>query len=206
MKKWMIVGCAAAIGFLGAPRQAAADWLLSGFVGPITNVKTSELSEFGLPAEEFDSSVGFGINLASAFATRSNVGFELDFGVYNSGLETSSIFATDYASQLMSISTNFFYSPALAPVRPYFTVGPTFSYRRDKDTALFAAPSGWAVGMNVGGGVMAFLNERFAGRVDVRYFRNFGDFYDLSEIGEDPNTGYNNLQFIRFFFGATVVL
>jgi hypothetical protein len=107
----------------------------------------------------------------------------------------------------MAISTNFFYSPAVSRFRPYFSVGPTFGYRSDHDDATEEIPSGWAVGINGGGGVIAFVNERFGGRVDFRYQRNFGDFYDITPgaAGARSN-GWSDLQFFRLFFGATVVL
>jgi hypothetical protein len=204
MLKTVIVGSVVCLALVGAPQPAAADWLLTGYVAPIFNVKTSE-SDL-VPAEKFDSNTGFGVNLASAFPTRGNLGFELDWAWYPSGLKTSDVFGTDYASKLMTISTNFFYSPSIPRARPYFSIGPTFGYRSDHDEALFGTPSGWAAGINAGGGVMLFANERFGGRVDFRYFRNFGDFYDLRTGVDTRRSGWNDLQYFRVFFGATVVL
>ena len=71
---------------------------------------------------------------------------------------------------------------------------------------MFETHSGWAVGINAGGGLMAFLNERFAARIDARYFRNFGDFYDITREAGVRRSGWNDLQFIRMFFGGTFVL
>jgi hypothetical protein len=178
-------------------------------VGPIFNVKTSETDL--APAENFDGSTGFGVNLASAFPARGNLGFELDWAWYPKAMHTSDQpFFGDpefFASKLMTISTNFFYSPGIAPFRPYFSVGPTFGYRSDHDDSQFPVPSGWAVGINGGGGVIAFVNQRFGGRVDFRYQRNFGDFYDISpDAGGQRRSGWADLQFFRLFFGATVVL
>jgi opacity protein-like surface antigen len=198
--------CVTLVGSAATPPAASADWLLTGFVGPITNVKTSESATTLVDAEQFDSSVGFGVNLASAFPSRANLGFELDWAYLKDALKTSDVYGTDYASKVMTVSTNFFYSPAIPRVRPYFSVGPSFSYRSDRDDSLFTTESGWAVGMNVGGGVMAFANERFAGRVDVRYFRNFGDFFDITPGSTLRSNGWKDLQFFRFFFGGTVVL
>ena len=101
---------------------------------------------------------------------------------------------------------NFFVSPAVPRVRPYFSAGPTFTYRSDiTDEATFTQASSWALGMNAGGGVVVFANERFGGRVDVRYFRNFGDFVDLKNVSAGGQS-WNNLQYFRVFFGGTVVL
>jgi hypothetical protein len=181
-------------------------------VGPIFNVKTSA-SESGLiPAENFDGSTGFGVNLASAFPARANLGFELDWAWYPKAMHTSDQPAVVdgsydyYASKLMTIGTNFFYSPAVSRFRPYFSVGPTFGYRSDHGDAKEEIPSGWAVGINGGGGVIAFVNERFGGRVDFRYQRNFGDFYDITPDAGERANGWRDLQFFRLFFGATVVL
>jgi hypothetical protein len=201
--------CVVFVGVAGMARPASADWLLSGFVGPIFNVKTSE-SDIAL-AENFDGSTGFGVNLASAFPARANLGFELDWAFYPKAMHTSDVIidgSSEYfASKLMSISTNFFYSPAVSRFRPYFTVGPTFGYRSDHDDATAVIPSGWAVGINGGGGVIAFVNERFGGRVDFRYQRNFGDFYDIRPDAEGGRSnGWSDLRFFRLFFGGTVVL
>jgi hypothetical protein len=175
-------------------------------VGPIFNVKTSE-SESGLIlAENFDGSTGFGVNLASAFPARANLGFELDWAWYPKAMHTSDVYGDFFASKLMAISTNFFYSPAVSRFRPYFSVGPTFGYRSDHGDAMEEIPSGWAVGINGGGGVIAFVNEGFGGRVDFRYQRNFGDFYDIRPDAVVRNSGWTDLQFFRLFFGATVVL
>ncbi len=208
MLKRVIVTCGFLFAVVGAPKPAMADWLLTGFIGPITNVKTdaSTGSTRTFPAEKFDSSRGFGVNLASAFPTKGNVGFELDWGVYNKGMERSDIAGTQFASKLMSVSTNFFYSPSIPRVRPYFSAGPNFVNRSDiTGTVRFAAPSSWAVGMDAGGGVMAFVNEHIAGRLDLRYYRNFGDFVDLKNVSAGGQS-WNNLQFFRVFVGATAVL
>lgn len=197
---------------LGAARTASADWLLTGFVSPLFGVKTSEQVfedfDFTLPPEEFDSSTGFGFNLASAFPNRGNLGFEIDFGYYPKALHDSSELGDFLASKMIGISTNFFYSPAVPRVRPYFSVGPTFHYRSDHDDAFFESPSGWAVGMNGGGGVIVFATQRFGGRIDLRYFRNFGQFYDLREEPEfgERATGWKDLRYFRVFIGGTVVL
>lgn len=206
MLKPSLVVCAVLVALVGTPQPAAADWLLTGFFGPIMNVKTSESDAVSVPAESFDNSTGVGVNLASAFPSRGNLGFELDWGWYPSALQTSDQFDTAYASKLTTISTNFFYSPATPRVRPYFSVGPNFGYRSDHSDALFGTPSGWAWGINGGAGVMVFANNRFGGRVDFRYYRNFGDFYDLSPDATSRRSGWNNLQFFRVFFGATVAL
>jgi opacity protein-like surface antigen len=211
MLKRSLISCGVFVVLAGMPRPAAAEWLLTGFVAPIFGVSTSATSTSGttlpaVPAENFDSSTGFGFNLASAFPSRGNLGFELDFGYYPNALKTSDQYDTAFASSLMTISPNFFYSPSIPRVRPYFAVGPNFGYRKDKDEAIIATPSGWAVGLNAGGGVMFFANEHFGGRVDFRYYRNFGDFYDLRTDATTRQNGWSDLQFFRLFFGATVVL
>ena len=200
--------CVVFAGIVGSARPASADWLLSGFVGPIFNVKTSASESGFIPEEHFDGSTGFGVNLASAFPARANLGFELDWAWYPKAMHTSDdpLFGDLFASKLMTISTNFFYSPAVSRFRPYFSVGPMFGYRSDHGDASLEVPSGWAVGINGGGGVIAFVNERFGGRVDFRYQRNFGDFYDIRPGAEERNSGWSDLQFFRLFFGATVVL
>lgn len=201
-----------ALGIISISTPASADWLLTGYVAPLFNVKTAESSvalngrTFDLPAEKFDDSVGFGVSLASAFPTRGNLGFELDLGWNPKALETSDQFGTLFASRLLTISTNFFYSPSVPRIRPYLTIGPNFGYRSDSDASSFTTPSGWAVGVNGGGGIIAFATQRFGGRVDVRYYRNFGSFYDLREDATDRNSGWTDLKYLRVFVGVTAAL
>ena len=104
------------LGVFLMPPPAAADWLLSAFVGKLTSVKTQ--AKDTVPAENFDSSTGFGVNLASAFPSKGNVGFELDWGLYKDALAHSDVFGTAFASKLMAVSTNVFYSPGTPRVRP----------------------------------------------------------------------------------------
>jgi outer membrane protein with beta-barrel domain len=198
--------CVLLVGVAGLASPASADWLLTGYVAPLFNVKTSAATGLNLPAERFDDSVGIGVNVASAFPSRGNLGFELDWSWHQKALRTSDVFATSFASRLMSISTNFFYSPAIPWARPYFSVGPSFHYRMDDALSTFAIPSGWAFGINGGAGVMVFATNRFGARIDARYFRNFGAFYDLRSDVIERNSGWNDLQSLRVFAGVTVVL
>jgi hypothetical protein len=204
MRRRAIVGVSVVLlWFLAAPRTASADWLLTGFVGKIAKVKTQPSGTF--PAETFTSTKGFGVNLASAFPTKGNIGFELDLGIYNNGLANSDVFGTQDPSKLMSVSTNFFYSPGIPRVRPYFSAGPSFTYRRDKGVTATPLPSAWAAGFDAGGGLIVFANEHLGGRFDVRYNRNIGDFVALTDI-KAGGQAWNNLSFWRVFVGATVVL
>ena len=188
---------------VGFPAVASADWLLTGFAGALSNVKTKATDSF--PGETFKGSRALGVNLASAFAKKGNAGFELDWGVYNKALADSDRFGSEFASKLMAVSTNLFYSPAIPRYRPYITVGPTFTYRSDREENRDPLEGGWAVGFNAGGGLIAFLNEYVGGRIDVRYTRNIGDFVALTSVG-DGGQLWNNLSYWRVVAGATVVL
>jgi hypothetical protein len=206
MARQVGVFCAVLVGIVGSARPVSADWLFTAYAAPLYNVKTAASTNSGLPAETFDNSVGFGVNFASAFPSRGNLGFELDWAYSPKGLHTSEVFGTAYASRLMSISTNFFFSPAVPRVRPYFSLGPSFSFRSDDSTVLAATPSGWAVGVNGGAGLIAFITQRFGLRLDVRYNRNFGDFYDLREDVTQRSSGWSDLEYLRGFVGVTIVL
>jgi hypothetical protein len=197
--------CVASLALCGAVRPASADWLLTPFVSQLTNVKTAEAASLFVPAENFTDSRGFGLNIASAFPARANLGFEVDFAWYPEALRESDQFGADFASRLMVISTNFFFSPAVPRVRPYFSVGPHFAYRWDHTDATGTTPSGWGIGVNGGGGIMVFVTQHVGLRGDLRYFRNFGDFYDLREDAEARRTGWKDLQFVRLFVGVTFV-
>jgi opacity protein-like surface antigen len=196
--------CAMFALLLVAPKQASADWLLTGFIGPLTNVKTSEAPGIAR-AETFAGSTGFGVNLASAFPGAGNAGFELDWGYYPKALEESDVFETAFAQKLMVVSTNFFFSPSIPRVRPYFSAGPMFTNKSDTTLARLDTASAWAIGFNAGGGVIVFANERVGARIDLRYHRNITDFIDLADVGAGTQ-GWNKLTFFRVFFGGTVVL
>lgn len=188
--------------FVAFPRSASADWLFSAFVGPIRGVQTNATGS-GVPAESFEGSNGIGLNVATAFPSRANLGFEFDWGIYNNALKTSDVFGTDFAAKVMSFSPNFFYSMSTSRVRPYVAIGPSFNYRSDRDESTAEFPGGWGVGLNAGGGAMVFVNEHVAGRADVRIFRNFGDFVDLTDV-DSGGQQWNGLRFVRVFFGVTL--
>src|SRR5262249_54290523 len=93
--------------------------------------------------------------------------------------------------------------------RPYFSVGPSFSYGRNETVSTdnkTQLQSGWAVGINGGGGVILFANNKFGARIDLRYYPNFGSFYELNLTDLPTRTLWNDLHFFRLFFGGTVVL
>jgi hypothetical protein len=189
---------------------ANPDWLLTGFLGRITNVATDETTAtssvkslgISVPAETFEASGGFGVNLASVFPAFSHFGFEADFALHSRALSSSNLFLDYYSSGIATFSANGFFSPAVPRVRPYLSGGPTFIVRRDRNEAVESTAVGTAVGMNVGGGILGFVSERFAARADLRYTRSFGDFTD--SVLDDQ--GWKNLRFLRFFIGGTVVL
>jgi hypothetical protein len=191
---------------LGSATPASADWLFTGYINWLKNVETTGSTTLASPAEKFDDSLGFGINFASAFPSRNNLGFEFDWGIYPEGLQHGDVFGDVFKSRLMSISTNFFFSPAVPRVRPYLTVGPNFAYRWDYTDVQLPTPSGWSVGVNAGGGVIAFINRRVGARMDVRYARHFGEFYDLREEALTRRTGWSDLQYLRAFAGLTFVI
>ena len=106
MFKTRRVLCVALAVIVCVARPASADWLLSGFVSPLFNVKTSATNDDDgfeiVPPENFDSSVGYGVNLASAFPARANLGFEIDFGFYPAAMKKGDQFGEDFASKLMT--------------------------------------------------------------------------------------------------------
>ena len=201
MIKRFIVGCAVLAACGATPREASADWLLTGFIGQLTSVKAKDFAS----EETFASSRGYGINIASAFPASGGLGFELDWGIYSKLLQDSSEFDNVFASKVMTISPNFFWSPAVPRVRPYLAVGPAFSYKQPLAEADIPEDPVWALGFNVGGGVFIFAGERGGGRFDVRYFRNIGEFYNLQDVAAG-GAAYQDLIYIRIFFGGTLVL
>lgn len=203
MRRWSVL---LALGLcfvfsLGTPRHAAADWLLTGFIGPLTKGEvTLKFSDIGLPDEKVkldDTGVGFGVNLAKAWAASGGAGFELDWGVYPKFWGDKSVL--EESGRLMTFSPNFFINPSIPRVRPYGVIGPTVSL----DT--LGVGTNTYFGMNFGGGAIVFAGERGGGRVDVRYFRHFGEGVNINTQDSGAN-GLKDLSFWRIFFGGTVRL
>ena len=180
------------VAFLAVPALASADWLFTGFIGPVTNAK--------FDGGDVGGSTGFGVNLAKVFPTRGGAGFEFDFGIYPKFWEDACVVNGVNQcenTRLMSVSPNFFINPALPRVRPYAVVGPTISLDTEGGgtTTIY--------GFNAGGGAILFAGERGGVRVDLRYFRHFaGSFISTSGV----STERTDLSFFRIFFGGTLVL
>jgi opacity protein-like surface antigen len=87
-----------------------------------------------------------------------------------------------------------------AGVRPYVSGGAGLLRSRVADVDDFFDTDSNSFGVNVGGGVMAFVRENFGIRGDIRYFRGLQDV-NVNQSGASLNLG--TFDFWRGTFGVT---
>jgi hypothetical protein len=153
---------------LATPETAAADWLLSPYVGlqfaPDTNLL-----------------VGFAGNDESKFTFGSSIGILTD-GVL--GVEADVAFVPGFfesalitqGSRIITIMGNVIVAAPLAAtqygLRPYAVAGAGLLHASGTSERLEDVVHSNVLGMNVGGGAIGPISPRSSLRFDVRYFRN----------------------------------
>jgi opacity protein-like surface antigen len=94
-----------------------------------------------------------------------------------------------------------------AGFRTYLTGGVVlFDIRADEPEALFDV-RGTEVGWNVGGGVIAFINEHVGVRGDVRYVRDPRDAISVQSshgLGSQASVGFREFSYWRWALGLTL--
>ncbi len=173
MKKVTLVAVMCLSGFL--VRDVAAQ----GFISPFVATTLSSPSPNG-----DKSKPGFGLALGKL---GSIFGVEGEFAYYPEILDNA---ATGLSkNRAISFSGNFLIGPKIGPVKVYGTVGAGDLLLNVTSLASLATPSPDSISnsyftINVGGGVIGFINPHFGIRADVRDFRATGfDFSDLSSSG-----------------------
>jgi opacity protein-like surface antigen len=163
-----------------APAKASADWLFTPFVG-INWGGSAKFNESGADFEdEFERKSDFGASLAWMGA--GVLGFEFDFG-YSPNFFADTTGDTDFGYGDSNVTTFMANVIVGAPVggtsgkgiRPYASggIGIIRTSIDDADDFFDISSNDW--GVNVGGGVHAFLTDKIGLRGDVRYFRSLND-------------------------------
>ena len=152
---------------MATPALARAEGLLTGVVGSRFGEQTDSAATI------FGGSIG-----ASAGGI---FGFELDLAT------TRDIFGLRGLSAATGVTTvmgNLIVGLPISVVRPYGTVG--VGVLRTSVTGGDESSKSTDIGMNLGGGVMAFFSEHLGVRGDLRYFRggrpDFGALLDFDNV------------------------
>jgi opacity protein-like surface antigen len=186
------------------PSTASADWLFTPFIGANFGANAS-FGDFDDFDDEFERRVDFGASLGWMGA--GIVGFEVDFG-YSPNFfqdtrgDANFEFGDSNVTTLMAnvlIGAPFggqtgpgfrpYASGGLGLIRSHVSGGTTFF--NDLTTNDF--------GLNVGGGVQGFFNDRVGIRGDIRYFRSLQD----NEPDSEFDLALSDFDFWRGTVGVT---
>ncbi len=187
---------------VAAPRTASADWLLTPFIG--WNFGGAADLDFDDFDDEFENKANFGASLAWMGA--GIVGFEIDFG-YTPNFFENTTGSADFEFGDNNLTTLMGNVLIGVPVggqsgpgfRPYAVggIGILKSKVGDAEDFFNISSTDWAI--DVGGGAIFFINDKFGLRGDIRYFRLLEDV----EPEDDFNIGLANFRFWRGSIGAT---
>ncbi|MDQ3070682.1 MAG: porin family protein [Acidobacteriota bacterium] len=187
MKKFVVI---AALALLATPAAASAEWIFTPFIGASFAAGTDN-NDFDTVVDGSKMTYGGTVTYLGAGV----LGFEVDFGYapeYFEGDDDDVDFVD--SSNYTSLMANVVLSSPRGAFRPYGTagVGILKTFVDDVDDAFDVDRNG--LGFNVGGGVMAFFNDRIGVRGDLRYFRQIAK-------GNDGQEDYD-LGAFRFWRGT----
>jgi opacity protein-like surface antigen len=202
VRKLIITASLVLISSVAAPRNASADWLLTPFVG--WNFGGAADLDFDDFDDEFENKANFGASLAWMGA--GVVGFEIDFG-YTPNFFENTAGSTNFEfgdNNLTTLMGNVLVGVPIGGqsgpgFRPYAVGGIGIMKSKVGDPEDFFHVSSTDWGINVGGGAMFFITDKFGVRGDLRYFRLLEDV----EPEDDFNIGLSNFKFWRGSVGAT---
>lgn len=156
-----------------SPGVASADWVATPFVGPTFG---ADAGGFGARAVLGGTKTTYGGSLG--YFSPGVLGLEGEIGYAPSFFEGNELLDTLVNSRLTTLMANVVViSPGRqsAGLRPYATGGVGLIRSEISDPLNLVRLRNNALGVNAGGGVMAFFNDRVGVRADVRYFRAVGD-------------------------------
>ena len=204
LRKFFIASALVVTASVASPTKASADWLFTPFIG-VNWGGAATISDFGADFDdEFEKRMNFGASLGWMGA--GIAGFEVDFG-YSPNFFEQTTGGDDFEFGDSNVTTLMGNVVLGAPIggqsglgiRPYAVggVGIIKSRIGGADELFDVDKTNW--GFNVGGGVTAFLSDKFGLRGDVRYFRSLQD----KEQDGDLDIGLADFRFWRGTLGAT---
>ena len=191
LKRFAIIAALAIV--FAAPATASADWFISPFVGTTLGSRLNEGDE------SFDNKHNWGFSFGSM--NEGVIGWEVDFGYAPEFFEAddddfdlfdNTNVTTVMGNVLIGIPVG---GQRGIGVRPYATAGAGI-VRSNVTTIndVFDEVNSNTWGINVGGGVMGYFNDRVGIRGDLRYIRS------LQDVDEDLALG--SFRFWRGTVGA----
>jgi hypothetical protein len=203
LRKLAITSVLAAAIVAAAPVKASADWLFTPYIGWNWGGTAGFTDIAGDFEDEFERRSNFGASLAWMGAGA--VGFEVDFGFSpNFFQDTAGDEDFEYGdSNVTTLMANLtvgapFGGQSGGGIRPYASGGVGLMKTRidDPDDLFEVNSTDW--GVNVGGGVAGFFNDRFGLRGDVRYFRSLQD----NEPDDELDLALGSFRFWRGTVGV----
>lgn len=180
LRKFAITSVLALMMFAGAPAKASADWLFTPFFGMNWGGNAGFTDLGGDFEDEFEQKMNFGASLSWMGAGA--LGFEVDFG-YSPNFFQNTAGDDDFEfgdSNVTTLMANLkvgvpFGGQHGGGIRPYGSggIGLIKSRIDDPDDLFELNSTDW--GINIGGGVTGFFNDKFGLQGDVRYFRSIQD-------------------------------
>lgn len=173
LRKLLIAAGSVLIITAAAPRQAAADWLFTPFIGATFGGSADVAGSGGTSVKnEFERKLNWGASLTGG----GPVGFEIDFsyspnffGVTNNNAGIN--FLGD--GNVTTLTGNLRIGASGGPVRPYVVGGVGLIRSKvDNPSQFFSKPSSSDFGLDAGGGINAFFSHNVGVRGDLRYFRS----------------------------------
>ena len=172
LRKSLITAASVFIITAAAPRQAAADWLFTPFIGSTFGGSANVGGEGEAFKNDFERKLNWGASLTGG----GPVGFEVDFS-YSPNFfgvsDTSSGINFTGDGNVTTLTGNLRIGASAGPVRPYVVGGGGLIRSKVDDPAqFFSNPSTSDVGIDLGGGVIGFFSDNVGIRGDLRYFRS----------------------------------
>ena len=138
----------------------------------------------------------FGASLGS-FGTIA--GFEVDLGLMPNFFGDAEVVGSN---NLMTFAANLLVGPSLGRVRPYGVFGA--GLLRTSDAGINDQPNVRSnnMGINAGGGAIAYLTDSIGIRGDIRIFRNTGD--DEDSFVDVLDLEFGSFSFWRIYIGLSM--
>jgi len=194
----MVVGL---LGWSAAP--ARADWSLTPWLG-VNFGGNANFGDVGDFSDNFEKKAVFGGT--ATWMGKGIVGVEADFGWAPNFFEvTTGAAPTDFGDgNLTTLMGNVVVGAPVGGqhgpgIRPYGSGGIGLIRSRVDGGGLFNDLSSNDLGINVGGGVYGYINDRVGIRGDLRYFRSLQD----NQPGSDVDFALSDFHFWRASVGVT---
>ena len=176
VRKLSLVGMLAMFAFAAAPGRAAADWYATPFIGG----NFGGNANFNGGNTTFDDQVERRVDVGASLGWMGNgiAGVELDWG-WSPNFFQNTTGSGNFAfgdSNVTTLMGNVVIGVPIGGqrgggVRPYVTGGAGLLRSNISATTFFSGLTSNDWGMNLGGGVHGYFNDRVGLRGDLRYFR-----------------------------------